>query len=72
MVLAELGGSISKALNRINAAPVIDEKVLKEIVQEICKALLEADVNVRVVMKLRSAVERRLAAEDATAAGTNK
>lgn len=72
MVLAELGGSISKALNRINAAPVIDEKVLKEIVQEICKALLEADVNVRVVMKLRAAVQSRLAAEDATAAGTNK
>lgn len=53
MVLAELGDSIRKALNKLNKATVIDETVLKEILGDIAIALLKADVNVVLVKKLR-------------------
>jgi len=53
MVLAELGKKINQALSRLNKASVIDEGVLKEILNEIATALLQADVNVKFVKKLR-------------------
>lgn len=41
MVLAELGGRISAALQSMTNATVIDEAVLKECLNEIASALLQ-------------------------------
>jgi hypothetical protein len=41
MVLAELGGRISAALQSMTNATVIDEAVLKECLKEIASALLQ-------------------------------
>lgn len=41
MVLAELGGSISRALQQMSNATIIDEKVLNDCSNEITRALLQ-------------------------------
>ena len=56
MVLAELGQKITSALRKLNAATVIDEAVLSEVLKEICNALLGADVNIKQVVTLRTNV----------------
>ena len=50
MVLADLGRKINAALHSLSKAPVINEEVLNAMLKEICAALLEADVNIRLVM----------------------
>ncbi|OIT40382.1 signal recognition particle 54 kda protein 2 [Nicotiana attenuata] len=49
MVLAELGGSISRALQQMRNATVVDEKVLNDCLNEINRALLQADVQFQLV-----------------------
>ncbi|CAL8099651.1 unnamed protein product [Orchesella dallaii] len=71
MVLAELGRKITTALRSLNNATVINEEVLNAMLKEICSALLEADVNVRLVKKLRENV-RGAIDFDEMAAGVNK
>ena len=56
MVLAELGKKINSALAKLNRATVIDEQLVKEISGEITTALLQADVNVKFVKKLRDSI----------------
>ena len=56
MVLGDLGVKITNALKKLNQASTIDEALLKEILEDICKALLQADVNVKQVLKLRENV----------------
>jgi len=53
MVLAELGSKITNALKKLNKADVVNEEVLKACLNEIVTALLQADVNVHQVKKLR-------------------
>ncbi|RIB13483.1 SRP54-type protein [Gigaspora rosea] len=71
MVLADLGRRINAALAKINKEPVIDEKVLDAVLKDICHALLEADVNVRLVGNLRNNVKTAVNIQD-LAAGINK
>lgn len=56
MVLAELGTKISNALKNLNKHDVVNEEVLKQCLNEIVTALLQADVNVHQVKKMRDAV----------------
>lgn len=56
MVLAELGEQISNAIKKLNKASVIDDKLLDEILKEICNALMSSDVNIKHVMDLRKTV----------------
>ena len=60
MVLAELGQKIGAALKKLNAANVIDDKLLHEILTEIASALLTADVNIKYVVKLRDSVKTQV------------
>jgi signal recognition particle GTPase len=46
MVLADLGSKLSVALRKMASQTVIDQEVLDAMLQDICKALLQADVNV--------------------------
>jgi signal recognition particle subunit SRP54 len=57
MVLGSLGGNITRALHSIFTTPVIDEKTLDDALKDVCKALLEADVNVKLVQTLRKNVK---------------
>lgn len=60
MVLAELGQRITHALASISTATVIDEAVLDSCLKEIATALLQADVNVKLVANLRNNVKKRV------------
>ena len=71
MALAELGKSISKALHAMSNATVIDEKVLDECLKGISVALLQSDVNVKLVSSMRASIKKRVNVED-MAAGLNK
>lgn len=71
MVLNELGSKIAEALASINNAETIDEKVLDACLKEISTALLQADVNVKLVMNLRNNVKARANNAD-KGAGLNK
>ena len=71
MVLAQLGGSISRALAQMSNATVIDEKVLNDCLNEISRALLQADVQFKMVRDMQANIKRIVNLE-ALAAGTNK
>lgn len=71
MVLEELGSRIAGALSQLSNTSVIDETVLNECLKEIATALLQADVNVKHVAKLREEVKKKVKIDD-VAAGLNK
>lgn len=71
MVLADLGRKITSALKSLNNATIIDEQVLSDLLKEICKALLESDVNIKLVVALRENVKAAIDFED-MAGGLNK
>ncbi|EMS65890.1 Signal recognition particle 54 kDa protein 2 [Triticum urartu] len=71
MVLAQLGGSISRALAQMSNATVIDEKVLGECLNEISRALLQSDVQFKMVRDMQTNI-RKIVNLETLAAGTNK
>jgi len=71
MVLADLGRKITSALRSLSNATVINEEVLNAMLKEICAALLEADVNIRLVKQLRENVRSVIDFND-MAGGLNK
>ncbi|XP_054724835.1 signal recognition particle subunit SRP54 [Uloborus diversus] len=71
MVLVDLGRKITNALRSLNNATIINKEVLDSMLKEICTALLEADVNIKLVKQLRENV-RSVIDFDEMAAGLNK
>ncbi|CAJ1025612.1 putative signal recognition particle [Leishmania braziliensis MHOM/BR/75/M2904] len=61
MVLAELGQKIGQAIHRMSAKSVLSEDDVKELMNEIARALLQADVNVAIVKKLQVSIKTELA-----------
>ena len=59
MVLDRLGSSLNDALKKVFKAPVMDEKTVKELVRDIQRALLQADVNVKLVLEVSKNIEER-------------
>ncbi len=56
--MEHLGSSLYNALRRILRAPVVDEATVKELVHDIQKALLQADVNVKLVLGISQRIEK--------------
>ncbi|ERN18995.1 hypothetical protein AMTRI_Chr10g233550 [Amborella trichopoda] len=71
MVLAQLGGSIARALQQMSNATIIDEKVLSDCLNEISRALLQADVQFKMVREMQLNI-KRIVSFDELAAGHNK
>jgi len=59
MVMEKLGQSLKGVLKKIAGAPLVDEKLVNEIVKEIQRALLHADVNVKLVFELSKDIKER-------------
>ena len=59
MVLEGLGESLRSVLKKISGSANVDEKLVKEITRDIQRALLQADVNVNMVLQLTKKVEDR-------------
>ncbi len=64
MVLERLGSSIHGALKKIFKAAVVDEATVKELVRDIQRALLQADVNVQLVLSISKRIEDRALKEE--------
>ncbi len=58
MALDNLGRAINAALRKLTRG-VVDEKLVKEICRDIQRALLQADVNVKLVFELTNRIEER-------------
>lgn len=59
MVLGKLGDSLGDVVRKISGAGAVDERLVKEVVRDIQRALLSADVNVQLVMDLSKRIENR-------------
>ena len=64
MVLADLGRKINAALLSVNKATIINEEVLNNMLKEVQRALLEADVNIRLVKNLSENVRGAIDFDD--------
>jgi signal recognition particle subunit SRP54 len=64
MVLEKLGSSLYDALRKVIKAPVVDEALVKELIRDFQRALLQADVNVALVMQLSQNIEKRALNEE--------
>ena len=72
MVLENLGQSLRNVLKKITGASHIDEALVKEITRDIQRALLQADVNVKLVLEMTKEVERRALNEEPPAGTSPK
>jgi signal recognition particle subunit SRP54 len=59
MALEHLGSSLYEALKKVFKAPVIDEATVKDLVRDIQRALLQSDVNVKLVLNISKRIEER-------------
>ncbi|MEM2307048.1 MAG: signal recognition particle receptor subunit alpha, partial [Candidatus Bathyarchaeia archaeon] len=59
MVLEKLGSSLYESIKKIFGASIIDENVVRELIRDLQRALLQADVNVRLVLDLSKRIEER-------------
>ncbi len=59
MVLEGLGKSLRNVLGRIGSASSVDEELIKDVCKDLQRALLEADVNVRLVLDVTNRVRDR-------------
>ncbi|MCW4035906.1 MAG: signal recognition particle receptor subunit alpha, partial [Candidatus Bathyarchaeota archaeon] len=64
MVLEKLGSSLYDAIRKVIRAPVVDEDLVKDLVRDFQRALLQADVNVQLVMELSRSIEKRALEEE--------
>lgn len=71
MVLADLGRKLNAALTKLSKETVIDEDAVDGMLKEICRALMESDVNVKLVQQLRMGVKNQINLDD-IAVGLNK
>jgi len=59
MALDRLGSSLYDALKKVFRAPVIDEATVKELTRDIQRTLLQADMNVKLVLEISKRIEGR-------------
>lgn len=71
MVLADLGRKINNALHSLSKETVIDQDAVDKMLKDICVALMESDVNVKLVQQLRNGVKTSINLDD-MAVGLNK
>ncbi|MDF1556772.1 MAG: signal recognition particle protein Srp54 [ANME-2 cluster archaeon] len=67
MVLDKLGNSLQDTLKKLAGAGRIDEKVVGDAVKEIQRAMLQSDVNVKLVMELSKKIKERSLKENVPA-----
>lgn len=64
MVLDKLGDSLKNTLGKIAKSLFVDEKLVNELIKDIQKALLSADVNVKLVFNLTKGIKERALKEN--------
>ena len=64
MALDRLGSSLTDAIKKVFRSSVVDEATVKELVRDIQRALLQADVNVQLVLQISKRIEERALKEN--------
>lgn len=59
MVLEGLGKSLRNALSRVGHASTVDDELINEVCKDLQRALLEADVNVQLVLSVTNGIKDR-------------
>ncbi len=72
MVLEKLSESLKNTLSKIAKAMFVDETLINELVKDIQRALLQADVNVKLVFELTQKIKERALKEQAPHGLTKK
>ena len=75
MVLAELGGKLRSSLQKLqstNPTDTLNTDSLNTLLSEISRALIESDVNVQLVMTLRTNIQKKVGDLVKNNAGSNK
>ena len=57
--LEKLGASLAGAIRKIIRVPVVDEATIKQLSKDIQRALLQADVNVHLVLDISTRIQKR-------------
>ncbi len=65
MVLEKLSSSLKNTLQKITKSMFVDKKLVEALVIDIQRALLAADVNVRLVLELSNSIKKRALEEEA-------
>ncbi len=63
-MLDKLGSSLKDALKKLAGKTVVDRAAVEELVRDLQRALLQSDVNVKLVMGLSNAIKRRSLEEE--------
>jgi signal recognition particle subunit SRP54 len=71
MVLDKLGSSLKDTLSKIARSMFVDERLINELVKDIQRAMLQADVNVKLVFELTNSIKKRVL-EEKTPAGVSQ
>ncbi|MBW2991671.1 signal recognition particle protein Srp54 [Candidatus Woesearchaeota archaeon] len=72
MVLDKLGNSLRDTLSKVARAVFVDEKLINELVKDIQRALLQADVNVQLVFNLSNTIKDKIKKEETPPGLTKK
>lgn len=72
MVLEKLGDSLKNTLQKIAKSLFVDEKLINELIKDIQKALLHADVNVKLVFDSTEKIKKRALSEESPKGLTKK
>lgn len=72
MVLEGLGKSLRDVIGRVNSSSVVDDNLVKDITRELQRALLQADVNVQLVLELTNKIQNRALNEEPPAGRSPK
>lgn len=63
-MLGNLGKNLTTTMKKLAGMTIIDEEVIKEVVKEIQRALIQSDVNIKLVLKLSKSIEERALKEE--------
>ena len=66
MVLADLGSKITGAIKSLGKTAIVDDEQIDACLKEIAAALLQSDVNVKLVMTVRNSIRNSLKMNEAT------
>lgn len=72
MVLKGLGESLRSAMQKIATAPHIDSSLIRELIKDIQRALIQADVKITLVLELSKTIEKRALTEKPPAGMTSR
>ena len=72
MVLEKLGDSLKNTLRKIASSIFVDDKLINELIKDIQRALLQADVNVQLVFDLTNKIKERIKKEETPSGLTKK